>query len=664
MRKFYIIFLFLFLSGIGEIYGQQIPLKHTVQANETKYGLAKKYNITIQELERQNPHIVMMLQKGHELTIQSKGSNFANNISTNLLSSNENLNTYEVKPGETLYGIARKYKISIAELIEKNESDLGTYLQIGQILKIPVKKEPKQENFIGTDFQSHVVLAGETKYGLSKRFGITINELEQLNPQIVDMLRTGQQINYPSKTVSKTNEVVKNESVVIADKPISKKENVSQPEKSVQINPSTKNLISYEVKPKETLYGLTKMTGLSQEELTVLNPDLANGVKTGMILNIPSDSKISTEIVNQNLSIISEKELLNAIKKNVVKEVAFLTPFSEQEFQNYLKSPKNSSELNSNFEYYTGASMAIDSLKKSNVLVNSKLLKIQESDNSEINLSNLEGENIQNYNAVFCILNDYNFEEAGNYLAKNNIPFILSEVKETTVTATSTYVSLPSKTHLGKLILDYLVSQNGNLIIINDPSRVESKNFISENYPDAKFVEFTENGFLNSESLKSLLSSSKKNYVVLDTDEAGLILSSTTSLLKDSNVFDIQIALLEPKEVLKGEGLSDMRFKALKMIHPSINKPSEFSEFNRFKKSFFQKFGFNPTLEALKGFDITFDALVRMFQEKDFETLAKEQTTEQINYKFKYVKNMDEGYLNQGGYILQFDENSNNKIIN
>ncbi len=662
MRKYYIIFLFLFRNGIGDVYGQQISVKHTVQENETKYGLAKKYNITIQELERQNPHIVLMLQKGHELIIQPIGTISNNNKSANVSSfSNDNSVTYEVKPGETLFGIARKYKISIAELIEENKTDLGTYLQIGQILKIPLKTQVEKENLDATNFQSHLVQAGETKYGLSKRFEITIKELERLNPQIVDMLRTGQKINVPSKMVSKTNKV---ETATVSDPNVSKNDANVELKTKTEINSSTKNLISYEVKPKETLYGLSKITGLSQEELTVLNPELNNGLKTGMILNIPSDSKITTEVVSKNSNTVLGKSLLSSIQKNVEKEIAFLMPFSEEQFQSYLKSPKNNNELNSNFEFYSGVSMAIDSLRKSSVLINSKFLKIQDSDNSEINLSNLPAANNQNYKTIFCIPNEYNFEKLGNNLAKNNIPFILSEIKEATVTATTTYVSLPSKTHLRKLILDYLISQNGNLIIVNDPARVKSKDFISENYPEAKFVKFTENGFLNSESLKSLLNSTKKNYVVLDTDEAGLILSTTTSLLKDSNAFDIQIALLEPKEVLKGGGLSDMRFRALKMIHPSMNKPSNSNEVNDFKKTFFEKYGFNPTQEAIKGFDIAFDALVRMFQEKDFETLAKEQITEQVNYRFRYVKNLDEGYLNTGGYILQFDEDSNNKIIN
>ena len=71
------------------------------------------------------------------------------------------------------------------------ENTLSGILQIGQILRIPVKGSQNENNQNG---QFHLVQAGETKYGLSKRYGVSIDELEQRNPQIVRMLQTGQRI--------------------------------------------------------------------------------------------------------------------------------------------------------------------------------------------------------------------------------------------------------------------------------------------------------------------------------------------------------------------------------------------------------------------------------------------------------------------------------------
>ena len=875
MIKYYIIFLFLFRNGVADIYAQEVPIKHTivkgetieiiakkyalnpsdlyqlnpslingfyendviiisktkviniqkdflppviihiVQANETKFGLSKKYNITIQELEQQNPHIIAMLQKGHELKIQGRA---IQSNSNNLKSLNSgNYTTHVVQPKETLYGISKKYKVIVSQLVDVNRAVLGTFLQIGQILKIPSNSQPQESNIDNLGFQFHLVEIGETKYGLSKKFAVTINELENLNPQIVSMLKIGQRIKIPTTNIA-TSQINKDETqvsvktaldeelenpvfqfhivesretkyglskkfaitveelenlnpqivemlkvgqrikipangsaktvftsknaksevpvkIVVVDKEIvnpdiqfhivetgetkhglSKKFGVTIEELEKQ-NPQiiemlqvgqkiiipVKNLnnsiaakeinknqltvitekllpkkeivaisdttvlkgVLYEVKPQETLYGLSKMTGLSPEKLIELNPQLSDGVKTGMILNIPSEKIAGLTIIKTNPKAITPTTLLQSIKKEEKKEIAFLMPFAEKEYLDFIKSPKkNSKQISGSLEYYSGAAMAIDSIKAYNVLISSSIFKINQLNITDDDFSNLIKNNIQNYKTVFYPTQEHYSEKLGNYLSKNNIPLIISDADESTSTAASTYVSVPLTTHLKKLVLDYLISKNENLIVINDPSRKENKEFIIQNYPQAKFVKISEDGILDSESLKSLLKSSKKNYVVLDTDKVALILTTTTLLLKDSKEYDMQIALLEPIKVLIDEGLSDIRFKILKMIYPSLYKPSNPKGMNKFKKDYLRKYGFEASQEAIKGFDITFDALVRLFQDKDFEFIAKESTTEQLNFKFRYIKKLDEGYFNWGSYLLQYDEDSNDKIIN
>ena len=143
-----------------------------------------------------------------------------------------------------------------------------------------------------------------------------------------------------------------------------------------------------------------------------------------------------------------------------------------------------------------------------------------------------------------------------------------------------------------------------------------------------------------------------------------MILNTTTILLKESKEYQIQLALLQPKEYISGEGLSDMRFKALKMLYPSYSKRNNQEEINRFKIDFKRKYNFEPNPEIIKGFDVTFDALVRLFQDKNFEATAKDDSTEQLNYTFHYFKNSDNGYSNKGGYILQYDVDSDTKIAN
>lgn len=726
MKKYYIIFLFLFRNGIFQTYAQETPIKHKVskgetidiiaknykvsaselfqlnpnladgikeddiiaipktkiwnnkdqdldpiyhlvQPRETKFGLSKRYNISIEELERQNPHIVDMLMAGHELKIQPKA--VKNNIDSRSTSDNASQNgdytAYLVQPGETLWGIARRYKITVSELIDINRSVLGAVLQSGQTLSVPVKKSnPVQAS--DSNYEQHIVEAGETKYGLSKRYGVSIDQLEDLNPHIVKMLRTGQQVSIPGTAASKPvakQQIIKEEPKKAAEKPIVEKPIAEQPKVQSEANAPV-SMASYEVKPKETLYGLSKMVGLSEERLIELNPEVGNGLKAGMILKIPSENasriaetKVAGPTDNQQAG------LLQSIKKGTQKEIAFLMPFTEEKYLDFIKSQKTN-ETTADLEFYAGASMAMDSLKKSNVMISSKVFEIQSQGTTEEDFSNLTTNNIQNYKAVFCTSGSYASEKLGDYLSKNKIPMIISDTKNPSTSFPTTYNSLISNAQLKKMILDYVASKKGNIIIVNDPVRKESKNYITQNYPEARFVKIDGNGIFDSESLKGLLSTSKKNYIVLDTDKAGLILTATNSLLKYSKEYDVQIALLEPKENIKGEELSEMRFKALKMIYPSFYKPTSTKQLTKFKKDFKLKYGFEPTNEAINGFDVTFDALVRLFQDKDFEVLAQENITEQLKLTFKYVKDLEGGYVNSAGYILQYDEDSDARIVN
>jgi len=153
----------------------------------------------VEELEQQNPHTISVLQINHRLEI--RGGKDSGGFVLNVQPSPTNTTTgkvisYVVQPKETLYGISRRYGITVGDLIAANRSVAGDLIKIGQILNIPVVGDAityQQSNTnVGTSI--HVVEAGETKYGLSKQYGITIEELEKNNPHIVTMLQVGHKV--------------------------------------------------------------------------------------------------------------------------------------------------------------------------------------------------------------------------------------------------------------------------------------------------------------------------------------------------------------------------------------------------------------------------------------------------------------------------------------
>ena len=73
-----------------------------------------------------------------------------------------------------------------------------------------------------------------------------------------------------------------------------------------------------------------------------------------------------------------------------------------------------------------------------------------------------------------------------------------------------------------------------------------------------------------------------------------------------------------------------------------------------FEKNFKLKNKVTPNAFATRGFDVTFDALMRLSQPNGFIESATQQT-EQVESKFDYFKNETGGFANKGLYILYYD---------
>lgn len=106
---------------------------------------------------------------------------------------------HDVAKGETLYSLSRKYGVTVDEIKSANDI-LAAGLKAGQRIKIPVAKaeEPAVEQ---KSVRLHKVVRGETLYSLSKLNDLTVEELRAANPHIRKGLKAGQLIEIPLKRV-------------------------------------------------------------------------------------------------------------------------------------------------------------------------------------------------------------------------------------------------------------------------------------------------------------------------------------------------------------------------------------------------------------------------------------------------------------------------------
>ena len=99
-------------------------------------------------------------------------------------------------------------------------------------------------------------------------------------------------------------------------------------------------------------------------------------------------------------------------------------------------------------------------------------------------------------------------------------------------------------------------------------------------------------------------------------------------------------------------------------MYPSLGKQITENEKSYFTQKYRKANMISPNTFAVRGFDITFDALVRLSQEKEFKETLLSVTTEQFENKFSYTQKEDRGFRNSGFYILYYDTDLSIKTAN
>ena len=109
-----------------------------------------------------------------------------------------------VKQGETLYGIARKYQVTMDKLTQRNRLDQIGAISIGQRLIIPSENDQIDSSEAAKDvskdeFDWYQVKQGDTLYMIAREHGTTINELMKVNKKSDFSLSIGDQLKVPRK---------------------------------------------------------------------------------------------------------------------------------------------------------------------------------------------------------------------------------------------------------------------------------------------------------------------------------------------------------------------------------------------------------------------------------------------------------------------------------
>ncbi|GAA6768513.1 hypothetical protein AAFH68_44690 [Flavobacterium sp. CGRL1] len=311
---------------------QQIT--HIVGEKETLYGLSKQYHVSVEAIQNANQAILVNgLQVGQELNIPNS-SNFSKTETTG-----SSKMTHQVVAKESLFSIARQYNVSVQDLENLNKDILVNGLQIGQTIAIPNKRKTLdgRVRVINQETVFHVVEPKETKFSISKKYGISIEQLESQNPEIVNGLIVGNKLAINTKEIKPANEseelmLALAEKQVVVEKTKAKTVEIEDLKDRLVVQKEMNQKI---IKINDLKVNLNDMNGSKENSVEKLRLVLEANKNVQDVLMAKLDSLVNT--MNNDLKELKRMDILNVDESKRLEKQSYESIGKTSELSSQLK---------------------------------------------------------------------------------------------------------------------------------------------------------------------------------------------------------------------------------------------------------------------------------------------------------------------------------------
>ncbi len=622
MNKIQLFIIVFFFSIISTFSQEKKYTKYVVQEGETIQSISQKLSITPYTLLQLNPDLKNGLEGIKVLIIPNK--NFKINSQDEHKDYVEDgFLFHKVLPKENFYRIKQTYGVAKRLLRKHNPILRREDLKVGQIIKIPVDSNFKLtntvENSAATNTKPYLVKPKETKYSISRRYGITIEKLEELNPKI------------------KVEGLQKDAIILVPD--------------TAEIPDESDDFVTHQVEKKETIFSLGQKFNISEEDLIAANPEIKDGLKEGMLIKIPKIDSAEEKLFVP--SIVENKEI------NAILLLPFMSDKASIDFQK-----NRTSDIVSDF--YLGAQMALDSLKKLGLSVN---VKVFDTRNNKQRIQTIfSALDVTNIDVVIGPMFYDNIEYVSSLLRGKNIPIIspVSKKDHSRIYNLDLIQEVPSKEGLSEKVTSYIKDnyKSQNLVVITDDKEetIPFLNAIVTNLQEIDSINTIEvikpeKGYIKPEIFREKLIENQDNWVVLVTEDAVVTRDVINNIGVLPKEFKPTLFALE-----KGKNFDDQNDINNSLAHVNFHYPtySYIDHENEVIKYFINSYKrinyVEPTEYAFKGFDMTYDSMLRFASYSDTNEALNAGSSERLCTKFQYQKNKSgSGFVNNGVFLIKYD---------
>ncbi|MCW3102384.1 MAG: hypothetical protein JWO09_824 [Bacteroidetes bacterium] len=515
----------------------------------------------------------------------------------------------------------------------------------------------------GVRYYLHTVEKGQTLFAIAKFYSIDVNDLVIENPDAIDGIKPGQVLKIPFEK--------KKVSAATVD---------------------TSNYTVHKVEQGQTLYSISKQYGVDSEKLKLLNPELKDGLKAGQMLKIPNNkpkeapavktvtdkppvlpgTPVVKEEAADRATVVPPAMIYKGEKKNEYN-IAFFLPFHANEagamdVEKLVKGDQQfSTKTTVALQFYEGALLAIDSLKKQHF--NAKVFVYDIDDSDSLNLLNvLKKPELAEMDLMIGPLYGSSFIPFSKFAKEHEIPIVSPFTQVNKILFNNPYVCKvsPSTTlqleQMAGFVVDSFDTQN--IILVNTGNVKElafysafktaaNKGLLGKGHAPADSVKEV----TRIEGVQNALSSTKRNIIVLPSNNQSYVTEFISKLNVMKEKHDIVLFGLQNWNSYDN---LDLEYLNNLSLHTPANNFVDYDNViaKQFIKTYRDRYKAEPENYAYQGFDVTYYFLAALQKEgKAFlNTLpANRQNGIETNFNFAQFPS-DSGFENRYVYILKYKD--------